>query len=404
MNQNQSPKSRYIAICAEEFKEVLAQELQSEGAEEVTLGFKAVHFIASAKNAYKIHLKNATSSRIMQLLREGKAKDAKAVFFQALKIKWPEVIGSKTTYLVEGIAGDRGDDAPTSNILSRTIREALEASFDHVKVERPKVDLKDPQVIIVGYYHNRTISISVVTSGKSMHKRGYKTERHPAPIKEHLAASLLHMAGYDGSQVLFDPMCGSGTFVIEGAYIALNKGALIHRRKGEFGLEHMKTFDKDLFRLTQDEVRQGKKDAPPQPIFAADIEPRYLEMTQRHALKARVERHIQLSEQDFFKAPAPASKGILAVNLPYGERLTEGDLEAFYKRFGDKLKQSYSGWTCAVVAAEGSPWKQIGLRPHSRRQLENGGIPCRFLLYRLYDGSLKQRPGRETTEEQVPPL
>ena len=385
--------SKYIAVSSGEFQETLKEELSSLGASDIEDGYKAVSFYADKKTAYSIHLKTATASKIMEVFREGAAKDRRAIFFQALKVKWAHLFRPNATYLVEGIAGDRGKDAPSKNDISKVVREAIEANFAYEKKKKPQVDLKDPDIHVVAFYYRKRITISILTSGKSMHKRGYKSDRHPAPVKEHVAHSLLKMAGYDGSQTLFDPMCGSGTFAIEAAYIALQKGVLIHRKKGDFGLERLSHFDRDMWRLVQEDVRGERKESPHKPIFAGDIEKRYVDMSQRHALKARVERYITFQQRDFFTTKAPDSSGLLVVNLPYGERLSDKDedLMAFYKAFGDRLKKEYSGWTCAVLAADSSPWKQIGLRPYRRVQVRNGGIDCRFLLYRLYDGSLKSK-------------
>lgn len=228
-----------------------------------------------------------------------------------------------------------------------------------------------------------------------MHKRGYRSDRHPAPIKETLAAALLKMLNYTGDKPLFDPMCGSGTIVIEGASMALNKAALIHRKKGDFGFERLPFFNKTLWRLVQEDARKEKSDDLTAPVFAADINPKFIEAAKENALRARVERYIQFSVGDFFAEPAPADGGLLVCNMPYGERIkgAEADDEVgYYKAIGDKLKKDYSGWRAALLVAEDSPWKLIGLKPTKRIALLNGSIPVRLVVFDLYKGTKRVTP------------
>ncbi len=393
--------NKYIAICPEEFREIVAADLKNLGAIAVEPEYKAVSFQCTERLAYEIHLKLGTASRILRVLREGFAKDVSAVFFQASKIRWSDLLDSRTTFLVEGVAGDRDPDSPGSNQISRAIREALQKHFTFHKIAPPQVDLKEPMVRLVGYYHGRRICISVDTSGKSMHKRGYKSESHPAPIKEHIAAAMLRAAGYNGQQVLWDPMCGSGTIPIEASFIALGKGPLIHRKKGEFGFEQLKDFDRKAWREAQDAVRQGKSETPIAPIYASDISMRYAEMTRMHALRARVERHMEIRALDFLDAHPMAEHGILVLNMPYGERLTSAaaPMEEFYAAVGQRLKTKFTGWTAAMLVADGSPWQKIGLKPTKKIKMENGGIACRLLIFDLYQGSRKPGKQAETQTE-----
>lgn len=239
--------------------------------------------------------------------------------------------------------------------------------------------------------------LSLDTSGKSLHKRGYREPGHPAPLKETLAAAILSFAGYDGSQAFLDPMCGSGTLAIEAAMMAVRKAPHIHRRKGEFRFEWLKDFDRALWRAVQDRVRAEKLATPPAPVVASDIDERYVEMARKSALKARVERYVTFGTRRFQDVVPPAERGILATNLPYGDRIggTEGDIQRLYGEVGDTLKRRFSGWHAAILAAEASPYKAIGLRPSRSIRLMNGSIPCRLLLFELYEGSRRTGAGAQ---------
>src|SRR6185437_14298920 len=259
----------------------------------------------------------------------------------------------------------------------------------------PAIDRTEPKVVVVAHLRHGRCTLSFDTSGKSLHKRGYREPGHPAPLKETLSAAILSMAGYDGSQAFMDPMCGSGTIAIEAAMIALHKAPQIHRKKGQFHFEWLKDFDRDRWRDTQERVRAEKLPAPTAPIVASDINPSYVAMARKSALDARVERYMTFSAGRFQDAQAPAPTGILVTNLPYGERIhsDESDIARLYEEVGDTLKQKFSGWQAAILAAAASPYKAIGLKPKRTTALMNGSIPCKLLLFELYQGT--RRAARE---------
>ena len=236
--------------------------------------------------------------------------------------------------------------------------------------------------------------LSFDTTGKSLHKRGYRESGHPAPLKETLAASILQFAGYDGTQPFLDPMCGSGTLAIEAAGVAVRKAPQIHRRKGEFLFEWLRDFDRETWRRVQDRVRLEKLEAPLAPLRASDIDLAYVELARRSALKARVERYIEFSVGRVQDAVPHGEAGLFVTNLPYGDRIGggEADVRLLYEQAGDVLKQRFAGWRAAVLAAAASPYKAIGLKPSRSIALMNGAIPCRLLLFELYSGSRRAMP------------
>jgi putative N6-adenine-specific DNA methylase len=379
----------YIAICSQDIIDATVQELESYGATKVEKGYKAVYFEADQELAYRLHLMLQTPSRILEVVRRGGAGSLAVVTNQARKVKWEEYFRPDSTYLVEGVAGDRGPTAPTATLISKAVRLGIEDAFKKMERPLPKVDLKDPKIKVVAFLLGGELTISVDSSGKSMHKRGYRGEGHPAPIKEILAAGLLRLAGYDGSQNLYDPMCGSGTIVIEGAFMALEKAPLIHRKKGQFGFENFAKFDAQLWRKVQDACREQRLSEPKAGLFASDISRNYIDAARENALRARVEKYIQFRSGSFFDLKAPAESGLLISNFPYGERIGKRDEEElinFYKKVGDTLKQKYAGWTAALLVGEDTPYKFIGLRPRRKIPIDNGGIPCRLLIFNLYAG------------------
>jgi putative N6-adenine-specific DNA methylase len=184
-------------------------------------------------------------------------------------------------------------------------------------------------------------------------------------------------------------MCGSGTLAIEAAMIAVRKAPQIHRRKGEFNFEWLRDFDRALWRETQERIRGEKLEAPPALVAASDVRAEYVEMARKSALKARVEKYITFGTARMQDLEAPAATGLLATNLPYGDRIggKEADLRQLYEEVGDTLKRRFAGWRAAILVASASPYKAIGLKPARSIALMNGSIPCRLLLFDLYAGS-----------------
>ena len=385
---------RLIATCPEETKAVLVAELEALGVTGIEPSYRAVAFEATPRQFYEAHLKLRTASRILKVIKDVPARTAEMLFSQVRRIPWHELFAVERTFLVEGVPGDRGPEHLRANDISKKVREGLQDCFQRHVGKLPKVDLKEPKVVIVAFLAGGRCMLSFDTSGKALHKRGYRGEGHPAPIKETLAASLLLLAGYDGTQPFLDPMCGSGTIAIEAAMIALQKAPQIHRPKGQFLFEWLKDFDKDLWRTVQDEVRSARLAEPPQVVAASDLSQPYVELAKKNALRARVEKHLQFSVGKFQDVKPPAPTGILVANLPYGERLSKGneaDLKLLYKEIGDSLKKNFSGWRAALLAAEESPYKFIGLKPTRRIPVLNGSISCRLLIFDMYAGTKRPK-------------
>lgn len=379
---------RLIATCPEETKPALVQELEALGATGLVPGFRAVSFEAGDALFYELHLKLRTASRILRVVREVPAKNPPMLYSQVRRIPWGELFDAQHAFMVESLGTDAGGGMTPKQVITQ-VREGIRDVFTRAVGHAPPVDTEEPKVVVVAHLARGRCTLSLDTSGKSLHKRGYRESGHPAPLKETLAAAILLMAGYDGTQPFMDPMCGSGTLAIEAAMMAVRKAPRIHRKKGEFYFEWLKNFDRQLWRATQDRVRAGKLEAPPAPIIASDIDAGYVAMAQKSALKARVERYMTFATRRFQDCEPCAEHGLLVTNLPYGDRIgsREGDVRQLYEDVGDTLKQKFSGWQAAILAASASPYKAIGLKPSRTIALMNGSIPCKLLLFELYSGS-----------------
>ena len=380
---------RLIATCPEETKPALVHELEAAGATELTPAFRAVEFTADDALYYELHLRLRTASRILRVIREVPAKTPQMLHSQARRIHWPELFDARHGFRVESLGADADSGGLAPKHVITQVREAIRDAFGRAGGAVPPVDTDEPKVVVVAHLARGRCTLSFDTSGKSLHKRGYREPGHPAPLKETLAASILIMAGYDGTQPFLDPMCGSGTLAIEAAMMAVGKAPQIHRKKGEFHFEWLRDFDRDLWRRAQERVRAAKLEAPAAPVYASDIEEKYVAMARKSALDARVERYIQFSCARFQDLEPPADRGWLVTNLPYGERIgsNEGEVRQLYEEVGDTMKRKFAGWQAAILAATASPYKAIGLKPKRAVALMNGSIPCKLLLYDLYSGS-----------------
>jgi putative N6-adenine-specific DNA methylase len=376
-----------IATCPEEAKPALAAELTRLGATDLAPTFRAVLFHATPRLFYDLHLRVRTASRILRVIKDVPARSPAMLRSQAARLHWPEWFDARHGFMVES-TGDEGGGLTPKQVITQ-VREGIRESFARHAERVPPVDTDEPKVVVVAHLARGRCMLSFDTSGKSLHKRGYREQGHPAPLKETLAAAILEFAGYDGSMAFLDPMCGSGTLAIEAAMIAVRKAPQIHRKKGEFHFEWLADFDRALWRETQDGVRAGKLEAPPAVVAASDIRPEYVDMARKCALKARVEKYVQFDVARMQDVLPPAASGLLATNLPYGDRIggSEADVLQLYEEVGDTLKQRFAGWRAAVLAAAASPYKAIGLKPARSIALMNGSIPCKLLLFDLYAGS-----------------
>jgi putative N6-adenine-specific DNA methylase len=383
-----------VATCPEETKAALALELQSLGVHDLRPTFRAIELTVEPAQYYELHLRLRTASRLLRVIKTVPAHNGPMLYSQVRRLHWPEAFDARHGFMVECLGVEASGSATLSpkQVITQ-VREGIRASFAAAGAGEPRVDTEEPKVVVVAHVTRGRCTLSFDTTGKSLHKRGYRESGHPAPLKETLAAAILRYAGYDGTQAFLDPMCGSGTLAIEAAMIAVDKAPQIHRRKGEFNFEWLKDLDRPLWRATQERVRLAKLDEPRAPVVASDIEPRYVEMARKSALKARVERYVRFETARVQDVEPPAGQGLLVTNLPYGERIGGGstDVAQLYEEVGDVLKQRFDGWRAALLAADASPYRAIGLKPARSIALMNGSIPCRLLLFDLYAGS-RRRP------------
>jgi putative N6-adenine-specific DNA methylase len=370
---------RWIATCPEETKDVLAAELCALGVMAPQPLFRGLAFEAELETGYRAHLELRTASRIQRRVADLPAGSAAELGAAAKAIDWPAWLRAPVPFTVSPILTDAGARALGERAVIEALAGAIAGGFGAGPA--PRFDPESERAAtLVAHVRAGVCTLGLDTAGRALHKRGWRLQGHPAVLKETLAAAVLLLAGYDGSEPLCDPMCGSGTIAIEAAYIALGKAPLIHRGKDDFAIEHHAGFDRALWRRVADRARNAKRPAPAAPLYASDIRPAYVELARETALRARVERHIAFSVGRFQELTPPATKGLLVANLPYGERIGKGELRALCQDFGALLRGRFAGWRAALLVPAEAPRDALGLHVEREVPLANGALQVRLLL------------------------
>ena len=369
---------KWIATCPAETRDVLLDEVRALGVSDATPLHRGVAFQADLETGYRAHLWLRTASRIQRVVAEHPAGSIAELRASAAAIPWPAWVRTHRPFTVTtALTDDRARALGEADVVA-AIADAVTAGFP-AGPPRFHPDADNP-VTLVAHVRAGVCTLGLDTAGRALHKRGWRVNGHPAVLKETLAASVLLLAGYDGTEPLYDPMCGSGTTVIEAAYLALGKAPLIHRGKDDFGFEHHAGFDRALWRAVSDAARAARRAELPAPIYASDLRAAYVDVARKGALRARVEKFIRFSVTPFQEAAPPAERGLVTMNLPYGERIGRGEIEALYTDVGRVLRTRYAAWRWALLLPEDSPRGALRLRVERDIALKNGALPVRLLL------------------------
>ena len=372
---------------------ILARELRNLGAAKVKEGIRNVTFEGDTGFMYKANMALRTAIRILKPYKTFNIKDEHDLYNQLQKNHWEEFLFTDKTFAVNSTVSSV--NFTHSHYVSLKTKDAIVDYFRDRYDKRPSIDLKHPDLYINIHIHNTTCTVSFDSSGESLHKRGYRDRTNIAPINEALAAGLLLLAGYDGTQNLIDPMCGSGTILIEAAMIAVNFPPNLNR--SEFAFEKWNDFDEDLFAKIQDSLIAKIRDTGAQ-ILGYDKAPSAVYKAQDNVKNADLSEFIKVEKQDFFTSTLPFEEGktMVLFNPPYGERL-EVDIPVFYGKIGDALKQGYIGVDAWLITSDfQNGLKKVGLRTSKKIQLYNGALECRFVKYEMYQGTKKVKKDNPT--------
>jgi len=360
----------------------LANELKSLGAQNVKVGNRAVTYEADKAFMYRANLSLRTALRILVPLKSFAAKTEEQLYNKVRSIQWDEHLSLGKTFMVDTVVNS--PHFTHSHYVALKVKDAIVDQFRDKTGERPSIDLENPSVRINVYIDDSECIISLDSSGDSLHRRNYRVETIEAPINEVLAAGMVLLSGWDGKSSFTDPMCGSGTILIEAAMYARNIAPGVHRH--DFGFTTWHDFDEDLWKSIRSEVRQQKRDID-FPIIGADKSPKALNFARKNITTAGLEEDIRLSNKSFQRREPSTEEGTLIMNPPYGERMKEEDINEFYSQIGDALKNYYAGHTAWILSANKDALKHIGLRTSKRYTLYNGPLKCKYHKYEMYKGS-----------------
>ena len=372
-----------VATCSRGLEEVLADELRALGASTVAAGRGMVSFSGGIETVIDANLQLRTAMRVLMSLVRGQVNDRGGLYDLTASVPWEEALSERQSFLVE-VAG-RARAFRDSSFAARVVKDAVVDRLRRVHGARPDVDRDSPDIRLHLHLSDGASTLAVDSSGEPLSQRGYRPRGGPAPLNESLAAGILLLAGYDGSQPLIDPMCGTGTFAVEAALIATRTPPSLLR---EFAFEHWPGHDRERYQEIIRRIAHARRDAPA-PIIAQDRDERAVQATRRNLKAAGMDRWAEVRPGDVRELALPWGEGgMVVMNPPYGKRL--GDVKklgGLYRRIGDALKQRAPGATAWILVGDRELAKQIGLHPARRIPLFNGPIECRLLCFELYEGA-----------------
>lgn len=372
-----------FATCPRGLEGVLAGELAAQNCSDIQATDGGVAFKGGLDAVYRVNLHSRTASRVLLRLTQGAYRSERDIYKLARGIRWENWFDAGQTFKVK-VEGRRAQ-VKSLDFAGLTVKDALCDAFREVCGERPSVDKARPDVRVHAFINDKTVQIFIDTSGQALFKRGYRQDTGEAPLRENLAAGLLLLAGYNGTQPFQDPFCGSGTIAIEAAWIALKRAPGLMRR---FGFEALKNFDKALWSKIKQAAREEALERAPAPIGASDNDRYMTRAAQENARAAEVDAFIRFDTRDAQDVRPNGENGVLLSNPPYGVRLAEVEaLHALYPQLGTWLKQHYAGWTIGMFTGDRDMPKLMRLSPKRKVPLYNGNLDCRLFVLEMVAGS-----------------
>ena len=385
-----------FSMLAKTFKgleEVLAQELIALGANEVQLERRAVSFRGDKALLYRANLCLRTALRILVPIASFKAKDTDALYNQLRKINWSAYMHSSTSFAIDATV--YSETFRNSRFVTYRVKDAIADYWMEKENQRPSVSTREPDLLINIHIGNEQVTVSLDSSGESLHKRGYRVATTEAPISEVLAAGMLLMAGWNGQSDLYDPMCGSGTFLIEAALIARNIAPGVFR--SAYAFEKWPDFDADLWSDIYNDDSHERDFA--HKIYGSDASFYAIQQAAKNIKAAGVQKDIELKQirieeikwsNDAINGQMVNDKmvnALVMLNPPYGERLhSNKEMEDLYTAIGSTLKHQFAGSTAWIISSNAAAMKCIGLKPSKKYHLLNGELDCQFNRYDLFAG------------------
>ena len=379
----------YFSTCPRGLEALLAEDLANAGGKDVATVPGGASCKGSLETAYRINLESRIATRVLRRLASADYRNEADIYRLAYDIDWSRYFDVDLTIRVYVTA--IRSPLKSLEFITLKVKDAICDRFRADTGRRPSINTRNPDVRIHLFLTATGATLYIDTSGEPLYLRGHKLAKVGAPLKENLAAGILRLAGWTPEQTLLDPMCGSGTFLLEAAQIALDDAPGLSREPGEFGFERLMGFDKTLWRNLQREAAERRREATTLPIFGSDNDADAVARSRQNLAHAGLEGLIQVERAELLQRKAPAATGIMVTNPPYGERLgTEDELAAFYPPLGDALKKHFAGWSCWFLSADTSLPKLIRLKTGRKIPLYNGPLECRLYNIDIVAGSARR--------------
>ena len=376
-------KSQYFASCPRGLESILSDELLDLGAAEIKIVDGGVKFESTTEIMYRANLTSRIATRILCRVANGNYKTEDDLYNAALNVKWTNLFD-----VSHGIkVSTTGVKCPLKSLdfMTLRIKDAVCDQFRSKVNARPNVEIRDPDIRIHLYLEVDYFDLYIDTSGQPLYQRGFRKSSVEAPIRENLAAGILALSGWQPGDPLLDPMCGSGTFLIEAAMIALNQ---VPGLKRSFGFEHWKNFDSILFNNIKSEYQAQIKPLVFSHIYGSDEDLRAIRVTKSNLAEAGLKIAVELSCKSFSDIVAPTKKGVLITNPPYGVRIGEDeDLAKAYPLWASTMKKKLSGWRTYFLTSDLRMPKLMRLSPSKKTPLYNGALDCRLFEIKMVAGS-----------------
>lgn len=376
----------FFASCPRGLETPLAAELGEIGARETRALAGGVEFQGDLATCYRSNLESRLATRVLMRVAQAPCRSEQDAYAAAHALPWPEWFSEKNSIRVDVTA--LRSPLKSLDFVTLRIKDAVCDRFRADRGSRPDVDTRSPGVRIRAFLDTSSITLYLDTSGEPLYKRGWRQDAGEAPLKENLAAGILRLAGWDAREPLLDPMCGSGTLIIEAALMAL---AVPPGHARGFGFERLAGFDARRWRQVREAALARSEPPRKLAVFGRDRYGDELKRARGNLEAAGLADCVELKQADVLESSAPARAGVLVANPPYGVRLGEdADLAAFYPKLGNALKKYYAGWRCYLFSGDPRLPKLIRLEASRRTPLYNGALECRLYEYRMVAGSMRK--------------
>ena len=374
---------QFFATCPRGLEAVLAQELTALGAEHISATDGGARFSGALALCYRVNLQSRIASRVLWQIDSTSYRSEEDIYRHARSLSWDRWFTPHQTIAVKVTA--QRCPLKSLDFITLRIKDAVCDFFRDGTGIRPSVDTRLPDVRIHAYFDAQQFTLYLDTSGEALFKRGYRQYTGEAPLRENLAAGILKLSGWEPGMTLLDPMCGSGTFVLEAAQMALHLPSGLKR---VFGFERLKNFEPEAWEQLRAETAIKPTVAGTLPIYGCDIDKWAVMDANKNIESAGLSGRVSIVEKDILDIEAPAPSGVLVMNPPYGERIGEVDeLAELYPKLGSVLKQRFAGWKVGIFTADLRLPKLMRLKPARKIPLFNGPIECRLFLFDMVAGS-----------------